>query len=323
MLRRYSIIDTCEVDSMYAVLSQTYGARSLRVPGGNDGFRAKAQHVQFGNAGVSYCYYGAHTEVDFPGIEDVRLQISLNGSGETVFGKTSLGVSDETSCIIPPGADITTKFGIDFTQVVLRIDRSALEQKLAALLGIRPGKGIEFETAVEWSDGHMARLRRLVLFFVGEIAREPDLSSLFLGQFEQNLVTAFLCSTRHNFRHLLDQPSPDIAPWQVRRAEAYIEANWDRPLTIEELSTQIETSARSIFETFKNTRGYSPMAFLKSVRLRHARTMLEKPNANTTVSGVSLSCGFQNLGHFARDYREVYGELPSATLTRARGGGGS
>lgn len=212
MLRRYSIVDTGDVDTMYGVLAQTYGARSLRLPEGTEGFRAKAEYAQFGSTGISYCSYGAHSEVDFPGIESVRLQVSLNGRGQTVFGKTSLDISEDSSCIIPPGADITAKFGKAYDQVVLSIGRPALERKLATLLGTSLSKAIDFETAVEWSDGQMARLRRLIMFFVGEIAREPDLSGLFLGEFEQNLVTAFLCSARHNFRHLLDQPSPDIAP---------------------------------------------------------------------------------------------------------------
>jgi transcriptional regulator GlxA family with amidase domain len=32
------------------------------------------------------------------------------------------------------------------------------------------------------------------------------------------------------------------------------------------------------------------------------------------VTGVAFACGFQNLGHFARDYRLRFGELPSETL---------
>jgi len=34
---------------------------------------------------------------------------------------------------------------------------------------------------------------------------------------------------------------------------------------------------------------------------------------------VAFNCGFGNLGHFAREYREAFGELPSETLARARG----
>jgi transcriptional regulator GlxA family with amidase domain len=53
------------------------------------------------------------------------------------------------------------------------------------------------------------------------------------------------------------------------------------------------------------------------VRLKHARRMLAAPNAETTVTLVAFACGFGNLGHFARDYRETFGERPSETLVRA------
>jgi transcriptional regulator GlxA family with amidase domain len=75
-------------------------------------------------------------------------------------------------------------------------------------------------------------------------------------------------------------------------------------------------SARTIFKTFRQSRGYSPMAFLKQVRLDHARRMLLKSDSKTSVTAVALACGFHNLGHFARDYRARFGELPSETLGR-------
>jgi transcriptional regulator GlxA family with amidase domain len=53
------------------------------------------------------------------------------------------------------------------------------------------------------------------------------------------------------------------------------------------------------------------------VRLRHAREMLATPDHETSVTSVAFVCGFGNLGHFARDYRETFGERPSETLARA------
>lgn len=35
-----------------------------------------------------------------------------------------------------------------------------------------------------------------------------------------------------------------------------------------------------------------------------------------SVTQIALKCGFQNLGHFARDFRLAFGELPSDTLRR-------
>jgi transcriptional regulator GlxA family with amidase domain len=60
------------------------------------------------------------------------------------------------------------------------------------------------------------------------------------------------------------------------------------------------------------------MEFLKFVRLKNARKLLQRPDPATTVTGVALHCGFQNTGRFARDYREHFGEMPSATVQRAK-----
>ena len=79
-------------------------------------------------------------------------------------------------------------------------------------------------------------------------------------------------------------------------------------------------SSRSLFKSFRAARGYTPMTFAKMIRLKHARQLLGSGDSKASVAGVAFTCGFGNLGHFARDYREAFGELPSQTLARARGG---
>jgi transcriptional regulator GlxA family with amidase domain len=54
------------------------------------------------------------------------------------------------------------------------------------------------------------------------------------------------------------------------------------------------------------------------VRLKHAREMLAAPDLHTTVTGVAFACGFANLGHFAKEFCEAFGELPSAILARSK-----
>jgi transcriptional regulator GlxA family with amidase domain len=60
------------------------------------------------------------------------------------------------------------------------------------------------------------------------------------------------------------------------------------------------------------------MEFTKMRRLERARQMLQTPDAATTVTGTALLCGFHNQGHFARAYRNQFGELPSETLNNNR-----
>jgi transcriptional regulator GlxA family with amidase domain len=138
---------------------------------------------------------------------------------------------------------------------------------------------------------------------------------------EQAVIVSFLCANRHGESHLLDREPMGTAPWQVRRAEEYIEAHWDQPITVEALAVATGASARSIFHFFKASRGCGPMVFVKQVRLRHARRMLMMPDKTTSVTSVAFDCGFANLGHFAKDYGKCFGELPSKTLNRTRGAG--
>lgn len=106
--------------------------------------------------------------------------------------------------------------------------------------------------------------------------------------------------------------------WQARRVEQYIEAHWDQPITIEILAHATAASARSIFHHFRSCRGQSPMAFLKQLRLQHAKEMLERTDLNRSVTDTAIACGFGNLGHFAGDYFKRYGEHPSDTLRRGK-----
>ena len=132
------------------------------------------------------------------------------------------------------------------------------------------------------------------------------------------LLIAFLTANPHNFTDALERDQPRPAPWQVRRVEEYIAANWNRPITVEALAAAAGASARSIFKAFRDSRSCSPMAFVKSVRLQHARRILQQPDSATTVVSTAFACGFLNPGHFARDYRLAFGELPSETLGAAK-----
>ncbi len=162
----------------------------------------------------------------------------------------------------------------------------------------------------------IANIRRLLTFFAGELDSASNVLSPALVELEQALIVSFLCNNLHNYSASLESRSRPAASWQVRRAEEYIVANWDKPITIEDLARETSSSARSLFRQFGRSRGQSPMAFLKEVRLRHARDLLERTESNLSVTETALACGFGNLGHFAGDYFKRFGERPSEILKR-------
>jgi AraC family ethanolamine operon transcriptional activator len=56
----------------------------------------------------------------------------------------------------------------------------------------------------------------------------------------------------------------------------------------------------------------------KTLRLNAARRELTSGAPGSTVTGAAMRSGHLHLGRFAIEYREQFGESPSATLRRAR-----
>jgi AraC-like DNA-binding protein len=203
--------------------------------------------------------------------------------------------------------------------LTLRVSAAAVEQRLISVLGFRPKGSLAFEPAADHNRPEVQVLRQLMAFLVEQLdATAANLPALVLGSLEQTVIAALLFASRHTFSSLLEQRVPDASFREVCQAEEYIEANWNKPVRIVDLIGLTNVSSRSLFKSFRSARGYSPMAFAKMIRLQHARQMLEAGNSSTSVTAVAFDCGFGNLGHFAREYREAFGELPSETLARTR-----
>ena len=168
-------------------------------------------------------------------------------------------------------------------------------------------------------DAAIESLRRMLLFFAAEL--DFTAPALAIAEFEQALIVSFISANRHNYSDLIQEGARSIASWQVRRVKEYVEAHWNQPITIEELARVTSASARSIFKQFRNDCGQTPMAFVKEVRLRHARDMLAGGDPSPSVTATAFACGFANLGHFARDYFKRFGERPSDTIRRSKKNG--
>ena len=107
-------------------------------------------------------------------------------------------------------------------------------------------------------------IRNLVRVLIAELDRETsDLSPLVLAEIEQAIMVAYLSGVPHNYSDQLNGRNCSISRRQVSRAEAYIEANWKQPISVEALAAVTNVSARSIFNSFQQYRGYSPMKFVK------------------------------------------------------------
>jgi transcriptional regulator GlxA family with amidase domain len=117
-----------------------------------------------------------------------------------------------------------------------------------------------------------------------------------------------------------DAPAPasQTVTLGVRRAEALILTQPERPFTVNSLARAVGLSTRSLSRGFQRLRGYGPMAAVRRARLDRVRLDLLTAAPHESVTNVAMRWGFYHLGRFSGLYAAHFGELPSATRRYAR-----
>lgn len=102
----------------------------------------------------------------------------------------------------------------------------------------------------------------------------------------------------------------------VRTAREYVAQHPDTALTLSELCEACHTSRRTLQNSFETILGLSPIQYLRFTRLNGVRRDLKTADHSETVGDIAARWGFWHLGQFAKDYKNVFGELPSESLGR-------
>lgn len=103
-----------------------------------------------------------------------------------------------------------------------------------------------------------------------------------------------------------------------RMARAFVEEclACDIVPTIVDICASVGVSERTLQYAFRAYVNMSPMIYLRFCRLNRVRAALRASDPRTTtVTNVAMQFGFLHLGRFALDYKQVFGESPSTTLS--------
>lgn len=106
----------------------------------------------------------------------------------------------------------------------------------------------------------------------------------------------------------------------VARFEEFLAAREFQPVYLEEVCTAIGVSETVLRLCCQEHFGMSPFRYLGLRRMHLTRrALLLADPAKATVTGIAADHGFWELGRFSIQYRELFGEPPSATLRRPTG----
>nr|WP_255426451.1 AraC family transcriptional regulator [Pseudonocardia sp. C8] len=276
--------------------------------------------ASFGAIGLSYLAYGTTVRIRPEPLRTFLLvQIPLSGRALVRTGGTDV-VSDPATASVPDpdaGLDMTWEAGNE--QLIVRVDRAALDAQLRRMLGrpprtpLRLAAGLDLTTPSARSWLSTVDLVRSDLDGPGGLAHP-----VLRAQAEQLVLGQLLAAVPHSAStELLEEaadPGP-AAPKVIRRAAALIDDHAREPLTVDDVAEAVGLSVRSLQEGFRRHLDTTPTARLREARLAGVRAELRAADpTRCTVSRVAADWGFHHLGRFAVAYRRRWGESPSATL---------
>ena len=92
---------------------------------------------------------------------------------------------------------------------------------------------------------------------------------------------------------------------RINRTFDYIEANREKPLTLEELATIANFSKFHFNRIFQSIVGETPFQFVLRVRLEKAATLI-LTNKSESITEIAYKCGFSDISIFSRNFKSYF-----------------
>jgi AraC family transcriptional regulator len=101
-----------------------------------------------------------------------------------------------------------------------------------------------------------------------------------------------------------------LAPWQIRRVLAYVDANLDVSIKNKDLAAIARLSVFHFNVAFRNSIGDSPHEYIIRRRMERAQGLML--STEMSLSEIAGECGLADQPHLTRLFHRVVGESPAA-----------
>lgn len=238
----------------------------------------------------------------------INLSGTTNWSGEDLDAGTvaCASPSSELNFTTPEGADHLVIL-VPKSRVIDSLDHGTLARLPSAAFP----RHSPADSVAAWS--------RLLQRQLGKSARGPDMS-LDLGDV-QCFEWQMLALARLLFGGIASDAESAAASrsWSVViRARDFLDSRMGVS-RVSDLVAAVGVSERTLEYAFRKTLGITPSCFLRRHRMNCAHRDLAASASDfpLTVTETALKWGFPELGRFAVEYRKLFGECPSETLSKS------
>jgi len=167
------------------------------------------------------------------------------------------------------------------------------------------------EELLHVDESKLEELRQLVLFAI----QVTDLSEkVALELIENKLISLLIdCLTST----LPEKPSDDLTHSKFSKVVDYIHDDIVNVTSLHQICERTNIPERTIRRLIRKKYDMSPKKYLTALRLNEVRKMLKMDKEKCTLIKISSEYNFWHMGQFSRDYKKLFGELPSETLRKS------
>lgn len=274
-------------------------------------------------AALRPCYscdnFGADIEVVGEGHACYCLIAPLSGATALVGGPNGTAEARGTTGFILRGLPETRLVTADGSErLVVWMDAARLERTLHARLGEPPREMLAFAPGIDFASGPGRVAWRMMLHLLDEV-RDPDglLSEPVAREtFTDLFLQTILSRLRHNYTDRLERPVAAAIPAHLRRAEAFMRASADQPITMPDVAAAAGCGTATLYAAFRRFRETTPLAVLHAIRLQCVREALQAADDRVSARSIARRFGFTNPSRFIAAYVKQFGEHPQETRRR-------
>lgn len=197
-------------------------------------------------------------------------------------------------------------FSADYSGIVIRADVEDAPECLSCILDditVRPQNLLN-----KFSSGFFSRSDRAVSHIFSELYSVPE--RIRNGYFKVKVLELFLFLSETD-EERNESEKHTVTPRQIKLTcdiTAYINANSDNEITLDNLAYEFGVSPTSIKNALKAVFSASFSSYLRSVRMKKAAELIRK--TDMSILDIAQSVGYSNPSKFAKAFRDERGTTP-------------
>lgn len=319
-LARWPIFHATDPERARQHVTDLYTGHRLRFLQRDGHLDARLNSKRLHDCALAAVTYGGEVTVESEEPRPFFAVVVPLGGGDAVLrlGQDEVRPNGRTAAVMCTSERFAMRWSPDSAQLVLRIERTALERHLADLLGERLRQRLRFAPELDTTSGAGHLIRTELTRLVAQLDRNGSLIDrpLVWQDYEQALMTTMLLGHAHNYSdalHTAPAPPPASAR-DLDTALVLLEAHPEQPWNLGLLAGRVGVSVRSLKRAF-HARDITFRKRLTEIRLRRVYDdLLAYPPDLVTVGVVAARWGFIADGRFRAAYRHQFGETPTETL---------